>query len=120
MRIWPSRELAHEAADCSSSCCQSQNHLGTGSIFVQRVENGFKLPEDFLGSVDEATQRAGPKNNGRFRNFGSIRNVQFENQNLQVVEPVRISTPSEFRKGSTCLNPTRSQGTKGTRASGEL
>jgi hypothetical protein len=48
------RELAHEAAHCSSSCCQSQKHLGTGSIFVQRVGNGFKLPDDFLGSVHES------------------------------------------------------------------
>jgi hypothetical protein len=48
------RELAHEAAHRSSSWCQSQKHPGTGSIFVQRVEKGFKLPDDFLGSVHES------------------------------------------------------------------
>jgi hypothetical protein len=39
--------------NCSLCCCQSLQHVGTGCIFVQRAENGFKLTNDFLGSVNE-------------------------------------------------------------------
>ncbi len=46
-------ELGHEAIDGAAGRRKALKHIGAGIILIQSAQDAFKLPDNFLGAVDE-------------------------------------------------------------------
>jgi len=46
-------ELAHQAIDGASGGRQSLQDVGALLIVIERAQDGFQLPDDFFGAIDE-------------------------------------------------------------------